>query len=33
VSNIYKYYVAYKLLDEERARRAASKAAMKPGIK
>ena len=33
VSNIYKYYVAYKLLDEERARRAAAKAAMKPGIK
>ena len=33
VSNIYKYYVAYKLLDEERARRAASKAAMKPGVK
>jgi membrane-bound lytic murein transglycosylase MltF len=33
VSNIYKYYVAYKLLSEESARRAAAKAAMKPGIK
>ena len=33
VSNIYKYYVAYKLLDEERARRAAAKAAMKPGVR
>ena len=33
VSNIYKYYVAYKLLSEERDRRVASKAAMKPGIK
>ena len=33
VSNIYKYYVAYKLLAEERARRAAAKAAMKPGVR
>ena len=33
VSNIYKYYVAYKLLSEERTRREAAKAAMKPGVK
>jgi membrane-bound lytic murein transglycosylase MltF len=30
VSNIYKYYVAYRLLTEERARREAAKAAIKP---
>ena len=33
VSNIYKYYVAYRLLDEERDRRDAAKAGMKPGAK
>jgi membrane-bound lytic murein transglycosylase MltF len=33
VSNIYKYYVAYRLLLEERDRRDAAKAAMKPGVK
>jgi hypothetical protein len=33
VSNIYKYDVAYKLLTEERARRDAAKATMKPGVK
>ncbi len=33
VSNIYKYYVAYKLLSEERTRREAAKATMKPGVK
>ena len=33
VSNIYKYYVAYKLLSEERDRRTAAKATMKPGVK
>jgi membrane-bound lytic murein transglycosylase MltF len=33
VSNIYKYYVAYKLITEERARRDAAKEAMKPGAK
>jgi membrane-bound lytic murein transglycosylase MltF len=33
VSNIYKYYVAYKLLSEERDRREAAKAGMKPGVK
>jgi membrane-bound lytic murein transglycosylase MltF len=32
VSNIYKYYVAYKLLTEERARREAAKAKMKAGV-
>jgi len=31
VSNIYKYYVAYKLVDEETQRRAAAKAAIKKG--
>jgi membrane-bound lytic murein transglycosylase MltF len=30
VSNIYKYYVAYRLVMEERDRRAATKAALKP---
>jgi hypothetical protein len=29
VSNIYKYYVAYRLLIEERERRAAAAAALK----
>ena len=33
VSNIYKYYVAYRLLSEERDRRTAAKAGMKPGVK
>jgi len=33
VSNIYKYYVAYRLLAEERDRRAAAKAGMKAGVK
>ena len=33
VSNIYKYYVAYKLMTEEHARREAAKAALKPGVK
>jgi membrane-bound lytic murein transglycosylase MltF len=33
VSNIYKYYVAYRLLADERDRRNAAKAAMKPGVK
>jgi membrane-bound lytic murein transglycosylase MltF len=33
VSNIYKYYVAYRLLSEERDRRDAAKAGMKPGVK
>jgi membrane-bound lytic murein transglycosylase MltF len=32
VSNIYKYYVAYKLLTEERARREAAKARLKAGV-
>jgi membrane-bound lytic murein transglycosylase MltF len=31
VSNIYKYYVAYKLMTEENARREAAKAAIKSG--
>ena len=31
VSNIYKYYVAYKLVMEARERRDAAKAALKPG--
>jgi membrane-bound lytic murein transglycosylase MltF len=31
VSNIYKYYVAYKLLSEERARREEAKKAVAPG--
>ena len=31
VSNIYKYYVAYKLAMEERERRAAAKSALNPG--
>jgi membrane-bound lytic murein transglycosylase MltF len=31
VSNIYKYYVAYKLMTEERARREAAKARLKAG--
>jgi len=31
VSNIYKYYVAYKLVMEERARREAAKASLKAG--
>jgi membrane-bound lytic murein transglycosylase MltF len=30
VSNIYKYYIAYRLVAEEAARRAAAKAALKP---
>jgi membrane-bound lytic murein transglycosylase MltF len=30
VSNIYKYYVAYRLLSEERARRAEAKKAIRP---
>ena len=30
VSNIYKYYVAYRLLAEQAERRAAAKAALKP---
>jgi membrane-bound lytic murein transglycosylase MltF len=33
VSNIYKYYVAYKLLSEERARKEAAKAALAAGGK
>jgi membrane-bound lytic murein transglycosylase MltF len=33
VSNIYKYYVAYKLEAEDRARREASKARMKAGVR
>jgi hypothetical protein len=33
VSNIYKYYVAYKLLDEARARRDSAKAGMKKSVK
>jgi membrane-bound lytic murein transglycosylase MltF len=33
VSNIYKYYVAYRLLAEERDRREAAKAEMKAGVK
>jgi membrane-bound lytic murein transglycosylase MltF len=33
VSNIYKYYVAYKLMTEENERRKASKAAVKAGKK
>jgi membrane-bound lytic murein transglycosylase MltF len=32
VSNIYKYYVAYKLVTEEQARREAAKAALKSGV-
>jgi membrane-bound lytic murein transglycosylase MltF len=32
VSNIYKYYVAYTLITEEGARRAAAKEGMKPGV-
>jgi membrane-bound lytic murein transglycosylase MltF len=32
VSNIYKYFVAYKLMTEERARREAAKAAIKSGV-
>ncbi len=32
VSNIYKYYVAYRLVVEERDRRAAAKAALKPAV-
>ena len=31
VSNIYKYYVAYKLVMEARERRDAAKAALTPG--
>jgi membrane-bound lytic murein transglycosylase MltF len=31
VANIYKYYVAYKLISEESARREAAKEGMKPG--
>jgi hypothetical protein len=33
VSNIYRYYIAYRLLIEERDRRDATKAAMKTGVK
>jgi membrane-bound lytic murein transglycosylase MltF len=33
VSNIYKYYVAYKLMSEERARREAAKARLKSGVR
>jgi membrane-bound lytic murein transglycosylase MltF len=33
VSNIYKYYIAYKLITEERARRDAAKASMKKDAK
>ncbi len=33
VSNIYKYYIAYRLLLEEHDRREAAKAAMKSGVK
>jgi membrane-bound lytic murein transglycosylase MltF len=33
VANIYKYYVAYKLIAEDRARREASKAGLKAGVK
>jgi membrane-bound lytic murein transglycosylase MltF len=33
VSNIYKYYVAYKLMTEEHARREAAKAKLKEGAK
>jgi membrane-bound lytic murein transglycosylase MltF len=32
VSNIYKYYIAYKLMTEERARREAAKARLKQGV-
>jgi membrane-bound lytic murein transglycosylase MltF len=32
VTNIYKYYVAYKLMTEERARREAAKASLKSGV-
>ena len=32
VSNIYKYYIAYKLLTEEQARREAAKAELKSGV-
>jgi membrane-bound lytic murein transglycosylase MltF len=31
VSNIYKYYVAYRLVLEENERRAAAKASLEPG--
>jgi membrane-bound lytic murein transglycosylase MltF len=33
VSNIYKYYIAYSLVAEERARRTESMKAVKPGTK
>jgi membrane-bound lytic murein transglycosylase MltF len=33
VANIYKYYVAYRLVAEERARRAEARAAIKPGAR
>ena len=33
VSNIYKYYVAYRLILEETQRREAAKAAVKTGVK
>jgi hypothetical protein len=33
VANIYKYYVAYRLLADEVARRAEAKEGMKPGAK
>ena len=33
VSNIYKYYVAYQLVMEERARRDAAKSALKSSVK
>jgi len=32
VSNIYKYYISYKLMSEEVERRRAAKEAMKPGV-
>jgi hypothetical protein len=33
VPNIYKYYVAYRLVAEDRARREQAKAVIAPGIK
>ena len=33
VSNIYKYYIAYKLVAEDRARRAEAKKAIKSGAR
>jgi hypothetical protein len=33
VSNIYKYYIAYRLVAEDRARRAEAKKAITPNAK